>query len=160
MTATEDQTSRAESFLPAALAVRPLFLVKRLRALLTEAIDAQLAPLDIDVREFTVLVLLDSEGPRTQQRISERLRIDRTTVVSLVDSLQAKELLTRNRDPQDRRVYIVAITPAGTKLRKRATPKVETAENQVLGHLTAKQRAGLIDHLQAAVTPPTAGRAD
>ncbi len=160
MTATKDQATPAESFLSAALAVRPLFLVKRLRALLAEAIDAQLAPLDIDVREFTVLVLLDSEGPRTQQRISERLRIDRTTVVTLVDSLQTKALLTRNRDPQDRRVNIVAITPAGTKLRKRATPRVEVAENQVLGHLTAKQRSGLIEHLQAAVTPPTADRAD
>ena len=155
MTAADPTNSPGESFLPLALAVRPLFLVKRLRALLTEAIDAELAPLDIDVREFTVLVLLDSEGPGTQQRISQRLRIDRTTVVALVDSLQAKELLTRNRDPQDRRVYIVAITPAGTKLRKRATPEVEVAENQVLGHLTSEQRAGLVDHLQAAVTPPT-----
>jgi DNA-binding MarR family transcriptional regulator len=132
---------RAE--LPTGLAERPLFLVKRAQVLLTEAINGSLVTAGIDVREFTVLALLAEEGPGAQQRLSERLRVDRTSMVGLVDQLEAKRLVRRERDPGDRRAYVVTPTQRGLALVRKALGPVQAAEDRVLAALSAAELSEL-----------------
>ena len=42
--------------------------------------------------------------------------IGRASCGSMIDRLEARGLVTRNPDPNDRRVWLVGITPAGTAL--------------------------------------------
>jgi len=46
-----------------------------------------------------VLTLIESEGPASQQRLADRVGVDRTTMVALVDALEEKGLVNRLRDP-------------------------------------------------------------
>jgi DNA-binding MarR family transcriptional regulator len=139
---------------PPALAERLLFLLKRAQKVLTDAIEPGLSQLGLDVREFTVLVLLEAEGPRSQQRLSRRLgSIDRSTMVSLIDSLEAKGLAARGRDRADRRAYVIEITAAGVRALSRARPVVEAAEARVLAPLADEDAAALRRALQQLIAP-------
>src|SRR4029453_10674317 len=63
---------------------------------------AALAPYGIDGRELAVLVSLDERDPLSQREAAQRLGIDRTTMVALVDRLEGKGLAERRRAPADR----------------------------------------------------------
>ncbi|GAA2026367.1 MarR family transcriptional regulator [Catenulispora yoronensis] len=74
-----------------------------------------LEPLGITGRELAVLVVLDAAEPLSQQDAARELGVDRTTMVALVDDLEAKDLVERHRSPEDRRKNIVGLTAHGKK---------------------------------------------
>ena len=128
----------------------PPALVERLGFLLKHAYlgyqliqRPALASLDLDGRLLAVLTLVEAEGPALQQRLSERLRVDRTTMVSLVDSLEQNGLVARRRDPVDRRGYLVSITKKGTGILRRAHSAVRAVEQDFLDHLSPDEQRQL-----------------
>ncbi|GAA1114254.1 MarR family winged helix-turn-helix transcriptional regulator [Nocardiopsis composta] len=62
---------------------------------------------------------LDVSGPLSQRALSERLRLDKSSVSRIAADLQAQGLVERERDPADRRVLLLRITGAGRALRSR-----------------------------------------
>ena len=52
--------------------------------------------------------------------IGDALFCDASYVTDLVDRLEERDLIERRADPGDRRVKLVALTPAGERLRERA----------------------------------------
>ena len=132
------------------------FLLKHAFALLDQATERELARLSVTGREFAVLTLVDAEGPASQQKLARRLGVDRTTMVALIDALEEKRLVSRRRDPSDRRAYIVEATPAGHKTLQEALKTVKLAEQQALASLTATESAAFKHTLQRlAQAPPT-----
>ncbi|GAB3887675.1 MarR family transcriptional regulator [Microbispora bryophytorum subsp. camponoti] len=103
------------SEVPQALSGRLSFLLGRLymRALDLEA--RRLEALGVTVKQQAVLALLADEGPMTQQHLGQRLGIDRTTVVTVVDGLEQARLVERRRSPADRRAYLLTLTPDGVR---------------------------------------------
>src|SRR5947209_18060967 len=75
--------------------------------------NERLSPLGITAREFGVLTLLARAGQLSQQAIGEQLRIDRTTMVAIVDALEQAEFGRRGRNPSDRRAVAVTPLPQG-----------------------------------------------
>lgn len=132
------------------------FLLKRAFALMDEATERELAQLSVNGREFAVLTLVDAEGAASQQRLAGRIGVDRTTMVALIDALEDRRLVSRRRDPSDRRAYIVEATPAGRKTLQGALRAVKLAEQQALASLTATEAAAFKQTLQRlAQAPPT-----
>jgi DNA-binding MarR family transcriptional regulator len=56
------------------------------------------------------------------------------------------------RDPQDRRRHIVELTPSGKKAMAHAERAMEDLEDEVLGPLSAEERAQLRDLLDRALS--------
>ena len=98
--------------LPEALASRLGYLLKHAQQRLLQASAPALAPYGIDGRELAVLAVLAAET-LSQQEAADRLGVDRTTMVALVDTLEGKDLVARQRSRHDRRKNIVQLTPAG-----------------------------------------------
>lgn len=111
--------------------------------MVTELVETALRPLDLRLREYGVLRLLDCEGPRAQKRIAQALRTDPTTVVSLVDRLEARGLAVRARDSEDRRLYIVTLTEAGERLTAEADRIERATEAAIFAPLLARERDDL-----------------
>jgi DNA-binding MarR family transcriptional regulator len=132
---------------PVALAERLGFLLKHTQLALGSILEPALAPLGLDGREFAILAVLASEGPRSQQRLGQRMRVDRTTMVALVDELERKDLVERRRDAGDRRAYAIQVTGKGGRTLERARRVVEDAEAELLAPLTDEERERLREML-------------
>lgn len=75
-----------------------------------------LRPHKIAPREYGVLASIARQGPQSQQQIGERLGIDRTTMVNIIDDLEDADLVTRIRDRVDRRRYAITLSTKGERL--------------------------------------------
>jgi MarR family transcriptional regulator, lower aerobic nicotinate degradation pathway regulator len=96
---------------------------------------------------FSVLVALAEEGPASQASLGRRLSIDRSDMVAVVNDLERDGLVTRVRDPHDRRRNLIEITPAGKCTLDRLDAKVEEAQAAVLEPLSAPERRQLVELL-------------
>lgn len=117
------------------LGARLTYLLKRALLELEDLHRVQLEPSGVNVRELTVLMLLDGHEPQSQQQAAGRLGVDRTTMVGLVDALEGKGLVERRADAGDRRRNVVGLTEAGSTTLRQATRASDEAERRLLGDL-------------------------
>ena len=110
-----------------------------------------LAPLGIDPRELGVMFLIGDHTPTSQEQSAQRLGVDRTTMVALIDTLEHKGLVTRHPDAHDRRRNVVELTDAGRKVLRHATKASNEAESAFLSPLTAAAADNLRTALQRAL---------
>ncbi|MES9609508.1 MarR family transcriptional regulator [Actinomadura sp. NPDC000929] len=66
---------------------------------------------------FAVLSALDDAAPASQRDLAVRLRIDPSDLVEVVGRLEEAGLVRRERDPADRRRYVVEPTAEGRLMR-------------------------------------------
>jgi DNA-binding MarR family transcriptional regulator len=118
-----------------------------------------LAPLELHVKQQGLLTILATEGPQSQQGIGSWMKMDRTTMVALVDSLEERGYVRRERNPDDRRAYLLQLTPSGRKIQQEAIRAMRGAEEEFLAALTPTERDELRDLLAKLVAavgrPPT-----
>ena len=135
----------------------PASLQRRLGAVLAwaaenaqEVADRALEPLGLNVKHFGVMTFLRYEtepdperGSLSQQAIGERLRIDRTTMVALIDDLERGGYVKRDRNPDDRRAYVITLTAAGKTAQARAEEAVDAHALEFFGKLSEDERQEL-----------------
>ena len=105
---------------------------------------------------FGVLNVLGAREGAIQQEIGAAMGIDPSTMVSLIDQLEAAGLAKRRPHPTDRRAREVAITPKGRRLLERGRQLTMEVEDEVLRGLTAAERRQLLTLLRRALSsaPP------
>ena len=87
------------------------------------------------------------------------LCIDANNLVILLNELEAAGFALRRRDPTDRRRHLVDITPDGRRALERAERGIASVEDEVLGALSASERASLQRLLAKAIDgAPVASR--
>ncbi|MET8004427.1 MarR family winged helix-turn-helix transcriptional regulator [Nonomuraea glycinis] len=130
------------------------YLLKHARLRLDELYTNALRPYGIDGRELGVLLALAGHEPASQQQAAQRLGIDRTTMVALLDTLQGKGLVSRHPDANDRRRNVVELTDAGRKTLSQAIEASDEAERALLAPLTPQAARHLRTALRTIVTHP------
>jgi DNA-binding MarR family transcriptional regulator len=131
-----------------ALAAQPGFLL-RVAAVEAERRWAEALPAGLTPRLHLVLASLAASGPFSQQQLADRLSINRTVMVSVVDELQDKGLVQRARNPADRRSYALAITVDGRRALTRMDRATKRADAALTARLAPTQRAQLATRLGA-----------
>ncbi len=129
------------------------YLFKHASMLMSERNDAALAPHGIDARELGVLIVIDSYEPASQQQVAERIGVDRTTMVAMLDTMEAKGLLSRRPDAEDRRRNVVELTRSGQDTLVAATAASDAAESELLAPLDAAEGKLLRDLLARVLRP-------
>jgi DNA-binding MarR family transcriptional regulator len=115
--------------------------------------DAALTSIGLTGREFLVLSFVRAVDGLSQQELSERLGLDPTIVVGLIDALEERELVTRRKDPADRRRNLLALTAKGRDVHSAAVTAARQAEDAFLAPLTASRRRELRTALRAVMAP-------
>jgi DNA-binding MarR family transcriptional regulator len=129
------------------------FLLGRAHMAHRQIAEVELAPLGLDPRQFGALSVLADEGPVSQQRLGERMGVDRTTMVALVDGLERSGLVERERNPEDRRAYALRATPRGRRVLERAAAAAERAEAEFLARVPAQDARRLKQILRTLLAP-------
>jgi DNA-binding MarR family transcriptional regulator len=57
------------------------------------------------------------ERPMSMKSLADHIGCDASNITGIADRLEAKGLVTRNVDPNDRRVKVLKLTPEGERLR-------------------------------------------
>jgi DNA-binding MarR family transcriptional regulator len=147
----------------------PASLHRRLGAVLSwaaenaqEVANLALQPLGLTVKHFGVMTFLRYEteadgarSPLSQQAIGERLRIDRTTMVALIDDLEEAGYVKRERNPEDRRAYVITLTARGKKAQARAEEAIDAHALEFFGQLSDAEQQQLRRLLEGLI-----GRSD
>lgn len=115
---------------PEPLASAPGFLLswngQRMAARFAQALE----PLGLRPQHFGVLTLIDSHPGSAQQELVTRSLIDASSMVAVIDELEAIGLAERRRHPEDRRKHAVYLTAQGRRTLARArTVAMQMAED-------------------------------
>jgi DNA-binding MarR family transcriptional regulator len=98
--------------------------------------------------EFGLLVLVDRNAGLSQMALARALSIDRSTLVPILDRLQARDLLIRHRSPTDGRTHALALTPTGEKALARFARLVRAHEKRIASGLSSAETRTLIELLE------------
>ncbi len=123
------------------------FLLAQAHLLSVSVADRALAPLQLEIKQYVALAILASDRHLSQHQLGERMRIDRTTMVALVDTLETNDDVVRHRNPEDRRAYALQITRHGRATLARAKRAVSTAEQEISADLSDSELRHLKDLL-------------
>jgi DNA-binding MarR family transcriptional regulator len=94
-----------------------------------------------------MLLLIDANPGVTQGRLARAVRLERSTMVGVVDALEARGLIERRRG-EDRRTNGLWLTRAGRALVARLKRGIEAHEQRVGARLTAAERRQLLSLLE------------
>ncbi len=100
---------------------------------------------DLSAQQYNTLRLLKAVHPlRVPTReLGHRLVSRAPDMTRLLDRLEARGLIDRERLPENRRVVEIGITPAGVELLQVLTSQVTACHKRQLGHMTAEELATL-----------------
>lgn len=96
---------------------------------------------------MTALSLIGNHPGIKQSELAEHLRINRASVVKVIDSLQALGFVERGSMPGDRRSHALVATPAGVAELRRMTQLIREHESMIATELTPDERAALMQLL-------------
>src|SRR3954447_4401617 len=98
---------------------------------------------DLKPRQFQILGLLHDHGGLAQRALMREMGVDPSILVTLLNPLEADGLVTRERDPGDRRRHLVTLTQAGERQLASAARAQQQTENALFTSLDHDQREQL-----------------
>lgn len=95
----------------------------------------------------TLAVIEGAERPLTPSEISERTFRSSATMTSILDVLERRGWIRRVPNPEDRRSVLIEISEDGYAVADRFLPGVRKIERAVMGDLSTKELAALMNIL-------------
>ena len=143
--------------LPRGITDRPaLVLVKLGNEILARAEDP-LAALGLSGRQYLILAVLGADAPPSQLELAGLCGLLPAQVVPVLDELERRGLVARQRSEADRRRSVVRLTSAGEESLAKADELARSIEDTLFGELDAGAREQLHGTLRAALTRTAAG---
>ena len=87
-----------------------------------------------------------------QRTLARSIGLDTSTVAGVIDRLEARGLMQRSASPEDRRVRLLGLTPAGQELLEAIEPDMLKAQERILAPLPKAERSEFMRMLRALVT--------
>ena len=147
-TTVQVRESADERFWDTSVAGDLAFLLARANAVSLAGANAALGEEGLKVRSYSVLALAAADARPTQRELSEFLRLDPSQIVTLIDNLQERGWVTREPDPQDRRVNVVVATDAGRAAYQRCQRRVTAHQREHFAVLDDDELASLMSMMR------------
>jgi MarR family transcriptional regulator, transcriptional regulator for hemolysin len=134
--------------------------------LVRDAYDGRFDLLGLNLTEASILSYVADFGPAIQTRIADHLSQGRAATGASIDRLQARDLVERLPDPEDRRVWRIGLTDPGRRLipqintidemlRTELRSGISREERQALAAVLGRLQRNLQSALAAPVIHPT-----
>lgn len=129
--------------------------ILRTSAVLVRGLVELLRPYDITQPQYNALRILRGAGPDGLLRgeVGERMVTHEPDVTRLLDRMEARGLVIRERGSEDRRLVHVRITDEGLKLVDSLDAPINAMHRAQLGHLRPEEIDALNELLEKARSP-------
>ncbi len=117
--------------------------LQRAAALSAARVEDAVQGFGLSASQFGVLDTLATRGSVHQQELAEALARSKAQMTAIIDALEARALVRRERHATDRRFTTIHLTPAGRDLWAEVTPARTVAIVALMSELTGEQRARL-----------------
>ncbi len=164
MATEQARTSRSGGQTPGDGGINPLadslaYQIKQTQVRCYEMLFELFGPDSLSPGRMTALSLIGNHPGIKQSELAEHLRVNRASVVKVIDSLQALGFVERGSMPGDRRSHALVATPAGVAELQRLTQLVRRHEAMIATGLTPQER-GMLMQLLSKVAQHAKRRGD
>jgi DNA-binding MarR family transcriptional regulator len=130
---------------------RMIYLVRRLQVSSYLQLEESLQRFDITPTQYTVMSTLAHRERLSSAQLSRRFFVKPQSMIKLIASLEAKNLISRVAANGDRRVLEVSLTPAGRRMLTACEIAVDDLEKRMFEKFSAPQLAQFRRFMQKAV---------
>jgi DNA-binding MarR family transcriptional regulator len=103
--------------------------------------------IDLTQKQVSVLWLVDDHPGIAQTDLAMRLRMDRATTMAIINRLQARHFLRRDKSPTDGRKQALFLESAGVTVLAKAKDAILAHENWLKARFSSKEITQLIEML-------------
>jgi DNA-binding MarR family transcriptional regulator len=129
--------------IPGELGVYPGYLLARLGEASRRRFHSALEPEGLHPRHFGVMTMVAAKPGICQQELHEKTAIDPSSMVAVIDELEAGGLAERRHHPQDRRVRTIFLTEVGERKLEHVRALAAELQREFFHALTADERRSL-----------------
>ena len=125
--------------------------VKLMRAAesITARVHKHLSSVGLTVSQFGILEAIYHLGPLSQRDLGQKILRSSGNITMVIDNLERRHLVRRERDTSDRRIFIIHLTNEGQKLIRKIFPShaalitkemsvLNSTDQKILGDLCKK----------------------
>jgi MarR family 2-MHQ and catechol resistance regulon transcriptional repressor len=117
--------------------------LQRAAALAAARVDDAVQPFGLSASQYGVIDTLQQRGPVHQQELAEALGRSKAQMTAIIDALEARELVRRERHEVDRRYISVYLTEAGRVLLAEVGPARTDSIFALMRELSGEQKTKL-----------------
>lgn len=131
-------------------------IIADFRATMTQlkcAMSERVLRAGVSMAQLHVLFTLQRNGEMTMSRLAEMLDVSLSSATGLIDRIEERGFLERDRVPEDRRIVIARITPAGRRL----LDEVDAINDDLLRSVLARVDRGQLPAVGSAFAALRAG---
>ena len=123
----------------------------RFNLLSNKKLQEDLEKLDLTAPQFYVLATIGYMGGLPFSDIGKKMMVTVSNLTGIVDRLEGKGLVVRERDARDRRVVHVTLREKGSKLYRSTIPFFEKSVAQILSPLSKSEQKELASLLRKLI---------
>lgn len=101
----------------------------------------------LNASQLSCLLVLGNAGPLALSKLSRKVSLSPSMITAIVDQLEKKELVVRNRKSTDRRVILIELTEKGKEAAKDAPPSFQEQLMNGLNYLKDEEKMSLYENL-------------
>ncbi|WP_433563232.1 MarR family winged helix-turn-helix transcriptional regulator [Nocardia sp. CA-151230] len=118
-----------------------LYLIKQLELAVRALMDDALRPLGLTTLQYTALTVLERRSGLSSAQLARRSFLRPQTMNVMVQTLEERGLIRRDRDPGNRRVLVATLTEQGRETLREAAPRVGEIEARLLSGMSDRRGA-------------------
>lgn len=126
--------------------------IRRLQQIAVAIFLQETEGLNVTPVQYAALQTVADQPGVDQRTLARTIGFDTSTIGGVIDRLEARGLVQRNADPEDRRVRRLTLTAPGQALLARVVPAMQRAQLRMLEPLPAAERGEFMRMLRALVT--------
>jgi MarR family transcriptional regulator, lower aerobic nicotinate degradation pathway regulator len=122
----------------------PGYLFRRMQQIAVAIFMEECRAYDLTPVQYAALIAIRTHPGIDATRLSAVIAFDRSTLGSVIERLQAKQLIERKSAAEDKRVKLLHLTRSGATLLRDITPSVDHAQVRMLQPLKPTDRKALL----------------